>query len=468
MQMHMQMQAMNQQMAMMQMTQQQQRVNQMTTTSNNNNTNIKIASTTTAAATTKPSSSYQYNEYDDPIESALHDLPSNLDSFYRSAATAEQDVSSTNNADQQDIGHEGYVEGTSLDELATAWSEAERQIREDFEADEHLYGSGSGGATMEGNEKAYEFSPLSENYRTTQLQQPPNTDTTTTTTQTNDPQTDLMAEGMSHFQSGNTPEAILCFESELRHIDPDNSDAWLMLGKCHAENDQDSKAIVCLERAVERDPYNGEALLALGVSYVNELNHGPALKCLKDWVTHNPNYAGMDLVSAGGGGGRDVMPGVEVEIDGNRAQMEELKSLLYSVVDFHDNQNQNTQNQDSAAADALEALGVVLNVSRDYKDAISCFERATTLRPDSYQLWNKLGATLANGSRSDEALPAYHKALALKPKYARVWLNMAISHSNLKNHDEAARCYLQSLSLNEDAVHIWGYLRVALTCGERW
>ena len=45
---------------------------------------------------------------------------------------------------------------------------------------------------------------------------------------------------------------------------------------------------------------------------------------------------------------------------------------------------------------------------------------------------------------------------------------MAIAHSNLQNYDEAARCYLQTLSLNPDAVHIWSYLRITLTCSEKW
>ncbi len=45
---------------------------------------------------------------------------------------------------------------------------------------------------------------------------------------------------------------------------------------------------------------------------------------------------------------------------------------------------------------------------------------------------------------------------------------MAIAHSNLQNHDEAARCYLQTLSLNPGAVHIWSYLRISLTCSEKW
>jgi peroxin-5 len=39
-----------------------------------------------------------------------------------------------------------------------------------------------------------------------------------------------------------------------------------MLGQSHAENDEDKRAILCLERAVEEDPYNLSALMALGVN----------------------------------------------------------------------------------------------------------------------------------------------------------------------------------------------------------
>ena len=58
----------------------------------------------------------------------------------------------------------------------------------------------------------------------------------------------------------------------------------------HAENDEDKRAIACLERAVEHDPYSLPSLLALGVSYVNELDSVRALQNLKSWVEHNPKY----------------------------------------------------------------------------------------------------------------------------------------------------------------------------------
>ena len=74
-----------------------------------------------------------------------------------------------------------------------------------------------------------------------------------------------MEEGMKLFNKGETNRAITFFEAELLER-PGNSDAWKMLGKCHAENDEDRRAIACLERAVEADPYSLEALLSLGKS----------------------------------------------------------------------------------------------------------------------------------------------------------------------------------------------------------
>jgi peroxin-5 len=320
------------------------------------------------------------------------------------------------NDDEVNLGHEGYVEGASIDQLAAAWAQAEEEAGADAR-----------------RQQEYEFSDLSAPH--------PDEDALR--------RTNYFDEGMKHFDAGNMTEAIRAFETELRHVDADNSDAWRMLGRCHAENDQDRKAIACLERAVDRDPYSVEALLLLGTSYVNELDHPRALRNLKSWATHNPTYAGMELPSAEGAASPE---------ERERTALEEAKKLLEKAIEVDPTQ----------AADAMEALGVVCNVSREYDAAIDHFRKAIDLRPDDYQLHNKLGATLANSNRSDEALPAYHKALQLKPKYARAWLNMAISHANLHSYDEAARCYLQTLSLNPAATHVWSYLRIALTCAERW
>jgi len=248
---------------------------------------------------------------------------------------------------------------------------------------------------------------------------------------------------------------------ELQVKNPDNATAWRMLGRCHAENDQDPEAIKCLEAAVDRDPYSPEALLALGVSYVNELNHERALENMKAWFTHNPKYAGMELPNTqddiyGAAGTREDT--AKIATSGRELAFQEVKHMLEAALEF----------DPTDAGDVHEALGVIYNVIKDYDAAAESFRKAIEARPNDYQLWNKLGATLANGNQSDQALPAYHQALQIKPKYARAWLNMAISHSNLQDHDEAARCYLQTLSLNPEATHCWTYLRMALSSKERW
>ena len=253
---------------------------------------------------------------------------------------------------------------------------------------------------------------------------------------------DTFMKGMELFHQGEIREAILAFQAHVQQEVDDSSEGWRMLGKCHQEHDEDRQAIECLRRAVEEDPYNLDALLELGVSYVNELDSQNALATMKAWIDHHPSFQGMKYTP-------------DAYSDGTL--MDEIMQLMLQARQF-----------DSSDPDVHIVLGVLYNVSRDFDSAVASLRQALSLRPEDYSLWNKLGATQANGNRGLEAMPAYEKALQMKPKYARAWLNMGISYANLGNYSKAVKGYLKTLKLNPQADHVWSYLRIAFTCMERF
>ena len=248
---------------------------------------------------------------------------------------------------------------------------------------------------------------------------------------------DLFDEAMRMYTEGNIADALLMFEANVQmHTDHDES--WRMLGRCHAENDMDKAAIVCLKRALDIDPYNLDALLALGTSYVNELDSAGALHMLKEWVLHHPTFCGLT-------------PAQDEYSDGTL--MDEVMQLILAA-----------HSHAPMDVDVKVLLGVLYNVSQNFDQAASLFNEALQARPDDFTLLNKLGATLANSNESTEAIPLYEKALGFRPSYARGWLNLGISHANLNQYDEAANAYVKALHLNPQGKHMWGYLRVVFTC----
>jgi peroxin-5 len=282
----------------------------------------------------------------------------------------------------------------------------------------------------------------------------------------NEPIHDWLAEGMRHLTDGDVGAAIHALEMELQLHDVDNALAWFLLGQSHAEQDMDHLAILCLERSVETDPYHVPSRLALGVSYVNELEQDKALEQLKAWVTHHPQLSAI----ASTNGSNSVLPVDDIYGDGTSAAspFDEVQRLLLDALEHvRSTSGREDHHQNNTLADIYTALGVVYNVSRDYDAATDAFRTALSYRPDDYQLYNKLGATMANHDASAMALEQYERARQLKPRYARAWLNTAIAHANLHQYVDAARCYIETLTINPAATHCWSYLRVAVNCAER-
>jgi len=97
---------------------------------------------------------------------------------------------------------------------------------------------------------------------------------------------------------------------------------------------------------------------------------------------------------------------------------------------------------------------VLFNSNEDYEKAQDCFRAALAVRPDDWQLYNRVGATMANSGRAEEALEFYYRALDLNPVYIRARYNLGISCINLKRYNEGSQHILDALSLQDaEGVH---------------
>ncbi|XP_076765464.1 peroxisomal biogenesis factor 5 isoform X2 [Xylocopa sonorina] len=243
-------------------------------------------------------------------------------------------------------------------------------------------------------------------------------------------------EGKKRLEAGDLPSAILCFEAAVQQ-DENNPEAWLLLGKTQAENEQDPLAISALKRCLNLDPVNGAALMALAVSYTNESYQNQACVTLKEWLLKNEKYKHLSIRKTN----TEQHPKSSVSsilFDDVHA---EVKNLYIQAA------RMNPCNE--IDADVQCGLGVLFNLSNEYDKASDCFQAALQVRPHDSRLWNRLGATLANGQKSEEAINAYHHALKLSPGFIRARYNLGISCINLGAYKEAGEHLV--VALNQQA-----------------
>ncbi|KAI2663569.1 PEX5-related protein [Labeo rohita] len=282
-------------------------------------------------------------------------------------------------------------------------------------------------------------------------------------------------EGLRKSREGDLPNAVLLLEAAVLQ-DPQDSEvsewaykttvsqAWLVLGTTQAENENEQAAIVSLQRCLELHPNNLQALMALAVSLTNTGMRQEACEALLSWIRHNPKYKHLlksrTHLQASPSSRRPSYPSTT-----SCPLLPEVKELYLEAAQH---------NSDMIDPDLQTGLGVLYNLSSEFNKAVEAFNAALSVRPEDYLLWNRLGATLANGDRSEEAVEAYTRALELQPGFIRSRYNLGISCINMGAHREAASNFLTALGLQRKSRsrqlshqvmsgNIWAALRIALS-----
>lgn len=225
-------------------------------------------------------------------------------------------------------------------------------------------------------------------------------------------------------------DEIMALEAKSQ-LFPEDAKTWERLGLKQQENERDGAAITALEKAVSLDAQCLDAWLALAVSYTNEHCRMDAYNCLEQWIANNSLYKHITENKKLG-----------------QYHTEEKKRHDYITQLFLEAARTSPEEMDP---DVQVGLGVLFNMSEEYDKAVDCFKAALMSKPQDYQLWNKVGATLANSRDSMGAIEMYDRALQINPSFVRARYNLAISCMNMGQYLEAAEHFLTTLNLQRAA-----------------
>lgn len=206
-----------------------------------------------------------------------------------------------------------------------------------------------------------------------------------------------LEKGKEFLKNGDIPSAVICFEAAVQQ-ETENAEAWQLLGISQAENEKDPNAIVALKKALELNNLNLHVLMALAISYTNESYQNQALKMLNQWMQVNPKYSNLYNSVKGEVGGVEEIASSRIR----GMELENTQELFLRAV------QQNAEAGDFDV-DVQEALGVLFNLSSEYDKAVDCFQTAVQMAPENAKLWNRLGASYANGNRPTEVISIYFK-----------------------------------------------------------
>ncbi|GAA5993050.1 hypothetical protein JCM11641_006644 [Rhodosporidiobolus odoratus] len=246
---------------------------------------------------------------------------------------------------------------------------------------------------------------------------------------------DPYVEGMRLLAEGAPlSEAALAFEAACRK-DETRAEAWLAAGETWAADERELMGIRALEKAVACGGKDGiAAWMSLAVAYVNEGQELRAFATLEKWISLA--YPSIILPPLDAAALRSPWDASQRVID-----------LFIAAAQAGPQARAPGQSEELGVVDpdVQVGLGVLLYSNSDYDKAKECFEAGLSVRPNDFLLWNRLGATLANGGHPETAIDAYRRALDLRPTFTRAIYNLGVSCLNIGCYHEAAEHLLAAL-----------------------
>src|SRR5215207_7586880 len=89
------------------------------------------------------------------------------------------------------------------------------------------------------------------------------------------------------------------------------------------------------------------------------------------------------------------------------------------------------------------------------KEAIECYGKAIEINPNLADAWKDVGLILKDSGRYLEAVKCCGKAIEINPNLADAWLAKGLVLKDLEEHDEAVKCFDKVKEINPNLADAW-------------
>lgn len=270
----------------------------------------------------------------------------------------------------------------------------------------------------------------------------------------------LLDQGDLALSQGQLDQARAHYEAVLA-LDPEQFDAWHLLGVVAMQAGQLDEAIRRFDKAVAIAPDEAMAHTNLGLAWVLSQNNAKALPCFNQALALEPGFAEAHL-----GRGRcladqqqwqeaadnlaQALAGLPTNPEAHFQMGRACLALgRHPEVVTHNQQVLATLPQHTAARVNLGHAQLAL---RQFKEAAQSYEQALAQDPSMASALTRLGEAHLALSQPEQALACYERALALQPRQADVLGALGTGLYRLGRVADATRCFKETLAQVPDDV----------------
>ncbi len=98
--------------------------------------------------------------------------------------------------------------------------------------------------------------------------------------------------------------------------------------------------------------------------------------------------------------------------------------------------------------EAIHALGIVCMELGELEEALTHYENAKQINPNSYELFYNIGKLFFNKKEYQKAIIEFEKSIYINPNFNDAWHNKGAAHKELNQYEDALKSFNQAISLN--------------------